>query len=116
MIADFAQNKSITIAKELFDRIGSWAASNPTQLFKERGIARDNDTLEGYRLFGFLERNTKVFDYLFPLRRKSAVRFFEIVVERRALAVDVLVAVMPCRALCLRADLPKITLGKFLDP
>jgi hypothetical protein len=64
------------------------------ELFKERFIRRDNDSLKGDGLFRFLERGVGVFDDGFPLLIKSAVRFFVIVVEWRSRVVNIFVAVM----------------------
>ena len=57
---------------------------NVAELFKERFIRRDNDSLKGDGLFRFLERGVGGFDDGLPLRDKSAVRFFVIVVEWRS--------------------------------
>ena len=78
--------------------------------FKECFVACDDDTLEGDGLLCFLEGCIEALHRLLPLRVEASLRFFEIVVERRAIAVDVLVAVMLCRALRLRTDLPEIAL------
>lgn len=67
---------------------------NVAELFKERFIRRDNDSLKGDGLFRFLERGVGGFDDRFPLRDKSTVRFFVIVVEWRSCIVDIFVAVM----------------------
>ncbi len=64
------------------------------ELFKERFIRRDNDSLKGNGLFRFLERGVGGFDDRFPLRDKSTVRFFVIVVKWRSRVVDIFVTVM----------------------
>ena len=77
---------------------------------KESLVARDDDALEGDGFLRLLEGRVEALHRLLPLRVEAAFRFFEIIVERRALAVDVLVAVMLCRTLRLRADFPEIAL------
>ena len=76
--------------------------------FKECFVARDNDALEGNGLLCLLEGRIEALHHLLPLRVEAAFRFFEIVVERRALAVDVLVTMALCRALRLRADFSEV--------
>ena len=84
--------------------------------FKECFVACDDDTLEGDGLLCFLEGCVEGFHWLLPLRVEAALRFFEILVERRALVVDVLVAMAASSALRLRTDLPEVSFRKFLDP
>ena len=110
VIADLAFQKGVTVRKELLQFQREGLARNIAVLFKESLVARDNDALEGDGLLCLLEGRVEGLHRLLPLRVEAAFRFFEIVVERRALAVDVLVAVALCRAFRLRTDLPEIAL------
>ena len=110
VIADLPFQKGVTVRKELLQFQREGLAGNIAAFFKESLVARDNDALEGDGLLCLLEGRVEVLHRLLPLRVEAAFRFFEIVVERRALAVDVLIAVTLCCALRLRTDLPEIAL------
>ena len=110
VIADLPFQKGVAVRKELLQFQWEGLTGNIAALFKKSFVTRDNDALEGDGLLCFLEGRVEVLHRLLPLRVEAAFRFFEIVVERRALAVDVLVAVMLCRTLRLRTDLPEIAL------
>ena len=110
VIADLPFQKGVTVREKLLQFQREGLARNIAVLFKESLVARDNDALEGDGLLCLLEGRVEVLHRLLPLRVEAAFRFFEIVVERRALAVDVLIAVTLCRALRLRTDLPEIAL------
>ena len=105
VVTDLPQNKSITVRKELLQFSRQRLSGNIAALLKEVFVARDDDALKSNGLFCFLETRAEILHRLFPLRNQTAVRFFEIIVERRALPVDVLVAMLFCGALCLRSDL-----------
>ena len=83
------------------------------ELFKERFIRRDNHTFKSNGFFCFLERGVGCFDDRLPLRDKSAVRFFVIVVEWRSRIVNIFVAVMTACPFCFTADFPKRAFAKF---
>ena len=83
------------------------------ELFKERFIRRNNDALKGDGFFCFLERGVSGFDDRLPLRDKSAVRFFVIVVEWRSRIVDIFVAVMSACPFCFTADFTERTFAEF---
>ena len=110
VIADLPFQKGVTVREKLLQFQREGLARNIAVLFKESLVARDDDALEGDGLLCFLEGCVEGFHCLLPLRVEATLRFFEIVVERRALAVDVLVAVMLCRAFRLRTDFPEIAL------
>ena len=83
------------------------------ELFKERFIRRDNDSLKGDGLFRFLEGGVGGFDDRLPLLIKSAFRFFVIVVEWRSRIVDIFIAVMSACPFRFTADFTKRTFAKF---
>ena len=83
------------------------------ELFKERFIRRDNHTFKGDGFFCFLKRGVGGFDDRVPLRDKSAVRFFVIVVEWRSRVVDIFVTVMTGCSFRFTADFTERTLAKF---
>ena len=84
-----------------------------TEFFKERFIRCDNDSLKGDGFFCFLERGVGCFDDRVPLRDKSAVRFFVIVVEWRSRIVDIFVAVMTACPFRFTANFTKRTFAEF---
>ena len=110
VIADLPFQKGVAVREKLLQFQREGLARNIAVFLKECLVARDDDALEGDGLLCLLEGRIEVLHRLLPLRVEAALRFFEIVVERRAFAVDVLVAVMLCRALRLRTDLPEIAL------
>ena len=110
VIADLPFQKGVTVRKELLQFQREGFAGNIAALLKESLVARDDDAFEGNGLLRLLEGRVEGFHRLLPLRVETALRFFEIVVERRALAVDVLIAVALRGAFRLRADLPEIAL------
>ena len=110
VIADLPFQKGVTVRKELLQFWRKGLTGNIAVFLKECLVARDDDALKGNGLLCLLEGRVEVLHRLLPLRVEAALRFFEIVVERRAFTVDVLVAVMLCRALRFRTDLPEITL------
>jgi hypothetical protein len=81
--------------------------------FKERFIRRDNDSLKGDGFFRFLERGVGGFDDRLPLRDKSAVRFFVIVVEWRSRVVNIFVTMMTACPFRFTTDFPKRSFAKF---
>ena len=83
------------------------------ELFKERFIRRDNHTFKGDGFFRFFERDVSGFDDRLPLLRKSAVRFFVIVVEWRSRVVNIFVAVMTTCPFRFTADFTKRTFAEF---
>lgn len=115
VIADLPQGKGITIFKKLLQFSGQRFTRNISTLCKKFVTARNNEPLEGKRFFCFLVGRPKVLHHVVPSLSKPAVRFFEIIVERRALTVDVLIAVMFCRAFRLRSDHGKVSLFEFLN-
>ena len=84
-----------------------------TEFFKERFIRRDNHSFKSNGFFCFLERGVGCFDDGFPLRDKSAVRFFVIVVEWRSRVVDIFVAVITACPFRFTADFTKRSFTKF---
>ena len=93
-----AQGEGIRPLKEFFYLGWRWKTGNVTQPFKERAVARYNHSLERDGIFLLAKGRVEVFHRRFPLRVQTAVRFLKIKVQRRSLAVDVLVAVVLCGA------------------
>ena len=83
------------------------------ELFKERFIRRDNDSLKGNGFFRFLKRGVGYFDDRLPLLIKSAVRFFVIVVKWCSRVVNIFVAVMTACPFRFTADFTERTFTKF---
>ena len=83
------------------------------ELFKKRLIRRDNHTFKGDGFLRFLERGVGAFNDGLPLTRKSAVRFFVIVVKSRSRVVDIFVAVMSACPFRLTADFTERAFAKF---
>ena len=110
VIADLPFQKGVAVRKELLQFQWEGLTGNIAALFKKSLVARDNDALEGDGFLCFLKGRVEALHRLLPLRVEAAFRFFEIIVERRALAVDVLVAMAAGSTLRLRTDLPEIAL------
>ena len=115
VIADLPQQKKVAVREELLQRVGEGLARNIAEILEERAVARNDDALEGDGFFRLLEGRVEGLHSFLPLRVQTALRFLEVVVEGRAVAVDVLVAVLARGALRLRADLPEVSLGKLFD-
>ena len=81
--------------------------------FKKRFIRRDNDAFKSDGLFRFFERGVSGFDDRLPLLRKSAVRFFVIVVEWRSRIVNIFVTMMTACPFRFASDFSKRAFAKF---
>ena len=95
--------------------VGEGLARDIAEILEEGAVARDDDALEGNGLFRLLEGRVEGLYRSLPLCGEAAFRLLEVVVEGRAGAVDVLVAVLARGAFRLRADLPEVSLGKLFD-
>lgn len=93
-----AQGEGIRPLKEFFYLGWRWKSGNIAQLFKERAVARYNHSLERDGIFLLTKGRVEVFHRRFPLRVHTAFRFLKVKVQRRSLAVDVLIAVVLCGA------------------
>ena len=115
VIADFSQQKEIAVREKLLQFVGERLARNIAEILEEGAVARDDDALKGNGLLRLLESRVEDLHGFLPLRVQAALRFLEVIVEGRAGAVDVLVAVLARGALRLRADLPEVSLGKLFN-
>ena len=101
--------------KALLQVGGEGLARDIAEILEKRLVARDDDALKGYGLLRLLESRVESLHGFLPLRVQAAFRLLEVIVEGRAVAVDVLVAVLASGALRLRADLPEVSLGKLVN-
>lgn len=115
VIADLPQQKEVAVRKELLQFVGEGLARDIAEILEERLVARDDDALEGNGLLRLLEGGVEGLHGFLPLRVETSLRLLEVIVEGRAVAVDVLVAVLASGALRLRADLPEVSLGKLVN-
>ena len=115
MIADLPQQKEVAVREEFLEFVGEGLARNVAVRLKKGAVARDDDALEGNRFLRFLEGRVEGLHSFLPLRVETALRLLEVVVEGSSCGVDVLVAVLACGALRLRADLSEVALGKLFN-
>ena len=106
------QGKLVRALEKVLDLRRGRETGYITQPFKEHAVAGYYHSLECDRVPLFLERRVQFLHCAFPLSRKSAVRFLEIEVQRRSLAVNVFVAVSLCGAFRLPTNSAQIVLLK----
>ena len=115
VIADLPQQKEIAVREKLLQFVWEGLARDIAEILEKRLVARDDDALKGNGLLGLLESRVEGLHGFLPLRVETSLRLLEVIVEGRAGAVDVLVAVLARGALRFRADLPEVSLGKLFD-
>ena len=114
VIAYVVHGEGVRPLEEFFYLGWRWKSGNIAQPFKERAVARHNHSLERDGIFLLAKGCVEVFHRRFPLRVQTAVRFLKVKVQRRSLAVDVLVAVVLGGAFGFPTDTAQITFTECL--